>query len=137
MVGRLVAGDELGEPEVEQLDLIGSAVDGLEEHVSGLEVAVRDALPVRVRERAKHLPKDCPGLFGIERALVDFLVETAPLEHLHHDERAFVGHSEVGHRDDVRMRERRERLGLSLEAHPELVALSVLGEENLDGHRAT
>ena len=55
--------DQLHEPEVEQLGLLpradaGGARDLDQHHVVGLEIAVRDAVRVRVCEHGKNLASD-------------------------------------------------------------------------------
>jgi hypothetical protein len=58
------AGERLGDPEVGHQHVV--AVD---EHVARLHVAVHDAAPVRVGERARHLAHDARDLAARQRAV--------------------------------------------------------------------
>jgi hypothetical protein len=103
---------------------------------------VHDAGPVRVLERGQH-PVDHPHRSGrVERPLVDDVLEQAPLDELHHDERQLhlmtggVGHrflARVEHANDRGMRHARGRLRLLAEAHAERGVGGELRLQQLDG----
>ena len=87
-----------------------------DEHVSGLHVAVDDAVAVRELERVGDVGRD-PGRFHRrERAVsVEHVAERLPVDVLHHDEGRVVLLAPVVHRDDVRVVQARGRLRFTAE----------------------
>ena len=85
-----------GDAEVEDLDEVRLAGALGQNDVLGLEVAVDDALPVRLVERAADLGQDLEHALRLHRPLLQRIRETLPLDKLHRDvERAVVGLTEV------------------------------------------
>lgn len=124
---------------------------GADEYVRRLEVAVHDALAVRVVDPARHLLDDRDGGAEVEAPRAEELAERLALHELH-DERAATGVlMRVVERHDVRglhlrdglglAPESRERLGVEVEALPQLLerdlALQLVVEGAIDdGHAA-
>jgi hypothetical protein len=108
---RLVLG-ELGEPEVEHLEL----ARGAHEQVRRLDVAMNDAALMRRVERAGHLHRQVDGLRDGDRAGLQQLLDALALAQLHHDERLAVVLLDVVDDADVRVVERGGELGLAVEA---------------------
>ena len=125
---------QLGDAEVEELDDVALLVRGagVDEHdVVGLEIAVDDALAVRVRQRLQHLPHDDERARRPDALLGD-LAERAPRDELHgEEERAVVERAEVDDADDVRVREEARRVRLALEALRDLGDAPETGEQRL------
>jgi hypothetical protein len=104
-----------------------------DEDVVRLDVPVDDPVPVRKPERLEHLVR--VGKRGRDRERPtrhDQLLEAAPLDDLHRDVVGAFRLAAVVHRDDVRMRERRGRLGLAPEALDEEIVVRVTLVQNLD-----
>ena len=110
--GRIVGLGELGEAEVEHLEL----ARGAHEQVRGLDVAVDDAALVRGVERARHLHREVDGLRDRDRALLQQLLDALPVAQLHDDERPSVVLPDVVDDADVRVVERGGEVGLAVEA---------------------
>ncbi len=90
---------------------IGAAV--VQQNVLGLDVAMDDAVPMRVVERVGHLARDAHRLVDAElRLAVELLAKRLALDVGHDVERQSVGRAGVEQRQDVRMLERRRRLDL-------------------------
>ena len=135
--GVVVPAPRLGEAEVEHLDLSV----GRQLHVRRLEVAVDDALLVRLFERLGDLPGDDDGLVRRQRPALQPLGEVLALRQLHDQdvrlrpvvERHALEAVEVR---DAGVVERGEDLRLALEAGE---ALGVVGEglgQQLEGDLA-
>src|SRR5690606_21721471 len=104
-----------------------------EQDVVGLEIAVDDAAPVRLVERAADLDEDLVDPGDVEARLLHLGGERAPLDELHDDEeRSVLELAEVVELDRVRVRELDDRLGLAVEARDELRVLRELGVQRLD-----
>jgi len=106
------------------------------QQVAGLDVAVHDALAVRVVEAGAGAERDRQDLVGLEpAALAQKLGAGLALDVLHHDVVLVTGvvESRVEDLHDVRMDEARGGERLALEArHERRVGCEVLGEQ-LDG----
>ena len=93
--------DDLGEPEVGQLDA-RIVVVRLEQDVLGLEVAVNNALGVHVRDRRRQLSNDLARLtLAIPLLLTDAIEELAARDQLQHDEKVLLLREEVVHAHEV------------------------------------
>ncbi len=105
-------GHGAGEAEVEQLDLTG----GRHEDVFRLEVAMDDALVVRGRQSEGHLRAEIDDAPDRQAAVGELVAQRPAFEQLH----GRVGHAVVAavavDREDVRVRERRDRARFLLEA---------------------
>ena len=118
-VGRQrIVAERLGQAEVEDLDrAVPRQLD-----VRGLQVAVDDAVLVGVLEGLRDLLRDRQRFVDGDRALGDALVEGRALDQLHDQRARPVRFFEAVDRGDVGMVERREDVGLALEAdHPLVV----------------
>ena len=118
--------------EVEDLHL---AVAGQEE-VVGLEVAVHDAAGVRGGEPGRDLRGDLERLARRQRAADQALAQRLAVEQLHRGEGDLAVLAEIEDRQDVRMRERRDRLGLALEARQRVGVGGEMRRQDLDRHLA-
>ena len=135
--GGRVAGECLGEPEIEDLDLALRR----HLHVGGLEVAVDDALLVGFPERLGDLPRIGEGLVDGNRPALQPLGEVLAGNELHRQE---VGGRAVGQRraleavdvGDVGVVERGEQFRFALEARQALGILRQLSRQHLDRHLA-
>ncbi len=98
-----------------------------------LDVAVDDAVAVRVAERREDLPRirDRHG-HRAQAARADELLERAALDVLHDDEVGAVELASVEDRDDVRVREARGVRRLAPEALDELLVVRVPRVQHLD-----
>ncbi len=128
-----------GARDAEVHDLDGAVVR--DDHVRGLDVAVHDAVLVRVGERLQDTGDDDQGLLGPGRLGVEEEVaDRAPLDDLHHDVRhrhaAHVVLAGVVHGDDRMVVEAYHRLGLAREAGLGRRVLGQVGTEQLDRDRA-
>jgi hypothetical protein len=122
----------LGEPEVEHLD--GAAL--VDDDVRGLDVAVDDAVAVRLAERLGRLARDLDGARNREPRPGQNVAERLPRDQLHHDEGlAFRGLAEVVDGGDVRVAELGDGACLSQEAGA-VVVLVLPRVRNLDGDAA-
>jgi hypothetical protein len=129
--GLRVAGrgdDELREAEVGQLD---TALD-VHEHVLGLDVAVDDALVVRVLERVADLGHDRQGLARREAALAHQPAQVRALDELHQQEPALARLAEIVDAHDAGMVEPREQACLAQEALGEARVPGRAGREDLE-----
>ena len=103
--------DPLRQAEVEDLDVAVPA----DEEVLGLQVPMDDALLVRRGETPGNLERVVHGLLRGDRTGVELLAQRLAFEKLHDRVGDALLRSEVEDRQDVRMRERRDRLRLALE----------------------
>ena len=123
-----------GDPEVGHLD---DAL-GVDDDVVRLDVAVDDAVAVRVAQRGEDLARVGDGhRHRAEPARADQLLERAPLDVLHDDVVGAVGLAAVEDRDDVRVREAGRVRRLAAEALDELLVVRVARVEHLDGDPAS
>ena len=138
-LGRAVAvpalAHQLGDPEVEHLDPVATALEiGHQEDVVGLDVAVDDALGVRGGERAGDAAHDGQRL-GLWQptAGAQPRAQRLAVEQLQHQVRRTVGQvPEVVDLDDPGVPDRRRRLGLVEEPAHGVVVVRVLGQEHLE-----
>ena len=91
------------------------AVSG-DEEILGLQVAMDDALPVRGGETPGDLERVVHSLLLSDRTGLEPPAQRLPLEKLHHRVGDPPLRAEVEDGQDVRMRERRDRFRLALEA---------------------
>ena len=110
-------------------------------HVRGLEVAVDDALLVRLLERLGDLPRDWQRLVRCDRSPLQPLGEVLALDQLHGDQvnrRAIAkrGRLEAIELCDVRVVERGEQLRLALEAREPVGVGGERGGQQLQSHLA-
>ena len=130
---RLIGG--AGDPEVGELDHVGVR----DEQVARLDVAVHDAVPMRVIESAAGLGDHVDGLVDLHPAVIaQQLGARVAGDVLHHDEvlAVVLVEAEVEHLDDVGMDEPRRGERLAAEArHEGRVVGQVLGQQ-LDRHVA-
>ena len=106
----------------------------LQEHVGRFQIAVDDPLAVREGEPAQRLPEDVQRPRERQRSFLDQVVQRLALQELHHQKRHAAVDSEVGHRNDVGVRQRRERLRLALEPPAPLRDAGGILVEHLDRH---
>ena len=127
-------GDRAGDPEVDDLDLAVAA----DQHVAGLDVAVDEAPRVGRGERPGDGRADARDLARRQRAApAQDGREVLAVDQLHDDVRAARVLAVVVDGDDVRVAERRRRLGLLPEARRELRVAQVLGAQELERDVAT
>ncbi len=125
----------LGDAEVEHLDQRRAVGPPGEEEVGGLDVAVDDAVAVRLGERVAALDDVVDRVGHVEHALREEVGEVAPLQELHHHvRRAGVERAHVGDAGDVLALDAHGVLGLAQEAGRVLGVLGELREEELEGH---
>ena len=121
--------DRAGDPEVGELDDVGVG----DEQVAGLDVAVHDAVAMRVVEAAAGLGDDLDRLLDVEVAAVaQQLGARVAGDVLHHDEVLVVAlvEAEVEHLNDVRVHEPGSGERLAAEARDERrVVGEVLGQQ--------
>ena len=110
---------------------------GVDDDVVRLDVAVDDAVAVRVAERGEDLARvrDRDG-HRAEAARADELLERSPLDVLHDDVVGAVELAAVEDRDDVRVGEAGGVRRLSTEALDELLVVRVPAVQHLDGDPA-
>jgi hypothetical protein len=131
--------EHLREAEVEHLDERRAVRPSCHEDVRGLEIAVEDALRVRLEDGVARLEEVLHHLADGQRAaLARDLAQVLPDEVLHHEERgAGVGGADVQHARHVLAVERGHRLRLAEEALGRAGDGRRLRQEQLDRHRAT
>ena len=96
------AGAGLGQAEVHHLDLPA----GGHHHVAGLEVAVQDAVPVRLGDTVDDLQGNAEGVVDVEGFAPQPYVEGFALDELHGDEQPAVALVHLVNAADVGMVER-------------------------------
>ena len=107
----MVRGHGLGEAEVEDLDrAIGTNFD-----VGRLQIAVHDALLVRVLHGLGDLPGDVERVAERQRARLEQVCQRAPFDEFHHQGRDAVAVFEPVDVRDVRMVEQRQRVRFTRE----------------------
>ena len=126
---RHLARARSGDPEVRHLD----DAFRVDDHVVGLDVAVDDAVSVRVSERGENLTRvgDSDRDWA-QAARADELLQRAPLDVLHDDVVGAVVLAAIEDRDDVRVGEAGCVCRLAPEALDELVVVRVPRVQDLD-----
>jgi hypothetical protein len=118
-VGQALASG-LGDAEVDHFGDGRAVVDG-DENVRGLEVAVNDALLMRVLNRLAHLHKKPEPRFRREPRFIAELGDAHTAHQFHHEVRpARWRRAAIEHLGDVRMVHQRQRLSLRFEAGDDL-----------------
>src|SRR5205085_8591938 len=104
----------------------------VQDHVLRLDVAMHETLLVREAEPARDLDRDLERMLHRQPALlVEDLRERATLDELEDDELPALVLAAVEDRDDVRVRERRDRARLAPEAPDVLLVLGEVPVEDL------
>src|SRR5690606_11265962 len=88
------------------------AAVAIEEDVRGLDVAMDEALPMRVLESLRNVADDAHALFDRERSRADAILQTRAVDVLRHDEDVVAISPDVVDLDDARMGEARHLPGL-------------------------
>ena len=117
------------EAEVENL----GSVTGNEKDVLRLQVAMDDIFRMRGGQAVCDGCRDLDRRFPAKRSFDQPRAKRLSLEELHHREQHRLGDRELVNRDDRRVRQRRNRARLALEALPCLRVLRRPFGENLDG----
>jgi hypothetical protein len=108
----------------------------VQQDVARLHVAVDDALPVRGVQRGAHLIEDPDRALGLERAVLEHVLEAAAPQVPHDQVRGVRLAPVVVQRHDVRVFEARHELRLALEAADEVGLVRELRVDRLDRHLA-
>ena len=104
--------DGVRDAEVDHVDELA----GRDEDVARLDVAVHDAVGVGGIQRLGDLGDQVDGPVGRQRtALLDQRAEVGPVDQAHVDEQPAVDLAVVVDRDDVRLPQPRDGVGLTLE----------------------
>ena len=127
----LFSGLQLRQPKVQELR------PRLGQHdVAGLQIPMHDPLPVRLVQRIRNVDGDSQRLIQRQRALLQPLGQRLPVEILHDQEVDPVLVADVMEGADVRVVQRRDGFGFSLESLLEIrISRNVLGQ-HLDGDGA-
>ncbi len=128
---------DLGDAEVDELEQLVALVVGRDEHVLRLEVAVHDAVSVRVLEAMDDLQRQLHGALGPERTHEKIGQLVAGEQRHHHVLEAVVGRAVVGGAQAVGVLESGEALGLAIEAGGDVPMGGELGSQDLEGQIAT
>ncbi len=128
--GKRLSVHQLGQPEVG--DLHRSCL--VYQDVLGLDVTVHDAPVVGVLQRGADLGHDGQGLARIELATLHQLPKVRAVHELHHDPGQALLLVKVMDRDDARVGQFRQGLGLPQEALFPAVNGLRRGQEDLDRH---
>ena len=108
--------------------------------VARLDVAMHDALAVRIVQRSRHLGNDRANLRALEPAsLAQRLLNGLPRHEFHRDEGDAKLLPRVIYRDDIRMRQQPGRPRLAQQSFLQLFALGRIGKgieaDRFDRHR--
>ncbi len=91
-----------------------------------------DALPVRSLECVGDLRRDCQGLVGRQRAFGDTFLERWTFDELEHERDRVIAALEPIYLSDVRMIERSQHLGLTLEPREAVLVIGERRRKRLD-----
>jgi hypothetical protein len=122
-VQRCDVREQLGEPEVEQLDVAAVRHD----RIGRLEIAVQDALAMRRREPTRKADRDLEEPRPRDRPRD--LVEAVPADVLRDQVRPRADLADAVYRDDVRVLHARRGTGLGQEPLADGVMCRELGDE--------
>ena len=103
-------------PQIQKSFLKGDASVARDEEVLRLQIAMHDLLVVRGGQADGDLDADLDRLARRGRSSLEPLPQRLPLEQLRHGIGRSLVHADVMNGEDVRVRERRDRLGFALEA---------------------
>ena len=110
---------------------------GLRQHdVGGLEIAMDDALAMRLVERVGDLDGDLQRLVERERPFLEARGQRLALEMRHDQVVRAIDAADVVDAADVGMVQRGDRPGLALEACPRIGIAGDVARQDLDGDRA-
>ena len=124
----------LGDAEIGEVGPVAVLVD---QDVPRLDVAVNEIVGVRRVECRSRLVEDREQSIAGKGALgLDELGQIGPANEPHRDVGHPVGLARVVDRDDVRVLEARDELGLADKSLAEVSVLGVLGEQRLQGRLA-
>ena len=126
-------GGVLGQPEVAEVHVVLAG----EQDIRGLDVAVQHPAGVGRVERRADLADDARGPQRLDASLgSDQRAQVGALDEPHHDVQHAVLFAGVEDRDHVRVVDRGRDPRLAPEALAEAFLPGVLGEDELEGHRA-
>ena len=134
-LGELAPSRNVRHPEVEKPDVIGVIGQRLQEDVRGLQIAMSDPLAVGDGQPAQHLADDVESASRRHGPFADQLRQRLPRKQLHHQVRHTAVDPKVGERDDVGVRQRRERPRLALETATPLGRRGRALRQHLDRHQ--
>ncbi len=123
--GARLGREDLGDPEVEQLDLAVFR----DEHVGGLDVAVDDEAPVRGVHRVAARRDQVQALVERESVLADELRDRLAFDQFQHEIRTAVRRPAVEQPRDVGMVEAGEELPLLHEAPPDSLGVDPFAQQ--------
>ncbi len=106
-----------------------------EENISGLDVAVQNAVLVGVGQSVGNAGYQANRFFLVDRSAVGGMVEGLTLDQLHDDIEHSVSVTKIIHCNEVGMVEAGHGLGLGFKARPELWIRSKLTRKDFDCDR--
>ena len=124
---------QLGQAEVEDAHVVAHAGQLAQHDVARLDVAMDDALAVRVGQAVQRLAHDRQRARHRHRPRIEHVAQCGARHEVHDDVRRVL-HAEVDHRHAVRVRQLAHRARLALEARHELGRAGIGRVQELDGH---